>query len=124
MKNKRFAIVLDTERCIDCKACTVACKAENNVPLGPDNYRNWVETGRLRGTYPNLGQSFIPSQCQHCGNAPCEHVCPTRATTTNPDGSFSFDIDELSPGPYQVRVRSPGDFTHWPAGSTDTFEVR
>ncbi len=91
MKNKRFAIVLDTQRCIDCKACTVACKAENNVPLGPDNYRNWVETGKLRGTYPNLGQSFTPSQCQHCSNAPCEHVCPTRATTTNPDGIVHVD---------------------------------
>ena len=86
MKNKRFAIVLDTERCIDCRACTVACKAENNVPLGADNYRNWVSTGKLRGKYPNLGQSYLPSQCQHCSNAPCEHVCPTKATFTNPDG--------------------------------------
>lgn len=34
MKNKRYAIVLDTHRCLDCKACTVACKAENDVPSG------------------------------------------------------------------------------------------
>jgi len=61
MKNKRFAIVLDTRRCIDCKACTVACKAENDVPLGPENYRNWVGEEELRGQYPNLGQSFTPS---------------------------------------------------------------
>ena len=54
MKNKRFAIVLDTRRCIDCKACTVACKAENKVPLGKENYRNWVGGDPLRGSYPNL----------------------------------------------------------------------
>ena len=86
MKNKRFAIVLDTRRCIDCKACTVACKAENKVPLGRENYRNWVDEEKLRGQYPNLGQSFTPSQCQHCSNPPCAHVCPTRATEVNPDG--------------------------------------
>lgn len=85
-KNKRYAIVLDTKRCIDCKACTVACKAENDVPLGRDNYRNWVDEGKLRGQYPNLGQSFTPSQCQHCGNPPCAHVCPTKATEVNEDG--------------------------------------
>lgn len=86
MKNKRFAIVLDTRRCIDCKACTVACKAENSVPLGRNNYRNWVDEEMLRGQYPNLGQSFTPSQCQHCANPPCAHVCPTHATDINPDG--------------------------------------
>jgi tetrathionate reductase subunit B len=86
MKNKRYAIVLDTRRCIDCKACTVACKAENNVPLGKENYRNWVGADPLRGSYPNLGESYTPSQCQHCSNPPCAHVCPTSATTIGSDG--------------------------------------
>jgi Fe-S-cluster-containing dehydrogenase component len=86
MKNKRFAIVLDTRRCIDCKACTVACKVENDVPLGKENYRNWVGADPLRGSYPNLGESYTPSQCQHCSNPPCAHVCPTSATTVSPDG--------------------------------------
>ena len=86
MNKKRFAIVLDTRRCIDCKACTVACKAENNVPLGPENYRNWVTEEALRGHYPQLGQNFTPGQCMQCGNTPCKRVCPTRATGVNPDG--------------------------------------
>jgi len=84
--NKRYAIVLDTRRCIDCKACTVACKTENDVPLGRDNYRNWVDEEKLRGTYPNLGQSFTPGQCMQCANTPCNRVCPTRATSVSPDG--------------------------------------
>ena len=94
MKNKRYAIVLDTRRCIDCKACTVACKAENDVPVGRDNYRNWVDEEKLRGTYPNLGQSFTPSQCQHCANPPCAHVCPTGATVVNPDGIVHVEADK------------------------------
>ena len=86
MKEKRFAIVFDTHRCIDCKACTVACKAENNVPLRPDNYRNWVTEDPLRGTYPNLGQSYTPSQCNQCQNPPCNSVCPTGATGISEGG--------------------------------------
>jgi tetrathionate reductase subunit B len=86
MKNKRYAIVLDTRRCIECKACTVACKAENNVPLGRENYRNWVEAEPVRGKFPNLGQSFQPGGCMQCGNTPCNRVCPTHATYVNPDG--------------------------------------
>ena len=94
MKAKRFAIVLDTNRCIDCKACTVACKAENNVPLGSENHRNWVTEEELQGAYPNLGQSYTPGQCMHCANTPCNHVCPTSATGVNRDGIVTVDDDK------------------------------
>ena len=37
---KKYAFVIDPRRCIDCRACLVACRAENNVPI-PDT-RIWV----------------------------------------------------------------------------------
>ncbi|NCO50793.1 MAG: 4Fe-4S dicluster domain-containing protein [Deltaproteobacteria bacterium] len=94
MKTKRYAIVLDTRRCIDCKACTVACKAENDVPLGEDKHRNWVTQEPLRGTFPNLGQSFSPSQCNQCANPPCNSVCPTSATGITPEGIVTVNADK------------------------------
>ena len=43
MKNKeiKYALVIDTSKCFDCKACMIACKVENNVPEG--YWRNWIK---------------------------------------------------------------------------------
>ncbi len=91
-KKKRWVMVIDPSRCIDCKACDVACKRENSLVLeGRDSYRNWISSKGIEGTYPRLKQKFEPSQCQHCSNTPCEHVCPTRATYKTRDGIVRVD---------------------------------
>lgn len=41
-KNKvQYGMLIDTRRCVGCHACSVACRSENNVPLG--HQRSWVE---------------------------------------------------------------------------------
>jgi tetrathionate reductase subunit B len=52
---RQYAMVIDVRRCIGCHACTVACKAEFDVPLGHN--RAWVEYVE-KGEYPNVGKSF------------------------------------------------------------------
>jgi len=37
----RYGFVIDQRKCIGSHACTVACKEENQVPLGVN--RSWVE---------------------------------------------------------------------------------
>lgn len=79
----RYAMVMDLRRCTNCKACHVACKAENDVPLGV--FRTWVmesETGR----YPDTNKSYLPRICNHCDDPPCVEVCPTAATFQREDG--------------------------------------
>ena len=88
---KKYAIVLDESKCIDCKACTLACKMENHVPTGLYNYRIWVAEKPVRGDFPILKRSFQPSQCQQCDNPPCVHVCPTSASYQTEDGVVLVD---------------------------------
>lgn len=75
----RWAFIVDLRRCIGCRACTVACKAEFNTPLGAFRAAVYEE---VHGTYPNAEGLFLPRLCNHCegnkedGVPPCVKVCP------------------------------------------------
>ena len=77
-------LVIDLDRCIGCFACEMACKQENNVPLGV-HYNKVLSIGPM-GKFPDLTQYFLPTVCQHCKDAPCVKVCPTGATYQTEDG--------------------------------------
>ncbi|KAA3598102.1 MAG: 4Fe-4S dicluster domain-containing protein [Calditrichaeota bacterium] len=91
---KRYAMVIDTHKCFDCKACTIACKMENGVADSDQEYRNWVDTGEIIGVFPNVSQKFTPGQCNHCTNAPCVKVCPTTATYRDENGFVRVDYEK------------------------------
>ncbi len=73
-----YAFVIDVARCIDCRACMVACSVENKVPM--DHTRIWVHDQQVQGTWPNLSRAFVPYNCMHCDNPPCTEVCVSGAT--------------------------------------------
>lgn len=75
---KRYGFVIDVSRCIDCRACLVACSVENDVPM--NHTRIWVKDAGIQGTFPNLKRMFIPYNCMHCENPPCIEVCVSGAT--------------------------------------------
>ncbi|MBI5547416.1 MAG: 4Fe-4S dicluster domain-containing protein [Deltaproteobacteria bacterium] len=73
----RYAMTVDTRRCVGCSACVLACKAENRVPQGA--YRDWIVT-ETRGVFPTLTQEIRSERCNHCRSAPCVSACPTGAS--------------------------------------------
>ncbi len=83
-----YGFVIDNRKCIGCHACTVACKAEHDVPVGVN--RTWVKYVE-KGDYPNTRRLFSVMRCNHCADAPCVEICPTKALFTRSDGIVDFD---------------------------------
>ena len=112
MNQRRWAMTIDLARCTGCSACVTACYAENNIPTVGAPWQNGVVYAvkkpgfnitrgremnwlRLERYYEGAEDGkftedfearFVPMLCQHCGNAPCEPVCPVYATYQSPDG--------------------------------------
>lgn len=133
----RWGMVMDLRKCIGCRACTVACKAENDVSLG--RFRAVIQE-KTYGTFPNTRKAFLPLMCNHCdgneedGVPPCVKVCPeypgrravyeapngekiryrTGGTYKRPDGAILIDAEQcigcgkcLDGCPYGVRSFNP-----------------
>ncbi|HSR70038.1 MAG TPA: 4Fe-4S dicluster domain-containing protein [Acidobacteriota bacterium] len=84
----QFGFVIDNRKCIGCHACTVACKAEHEVPVGVN--RTWVKYIE-KGIFPQTTRHFSVMRCNHCADAPCVEICPVTALYRRPDGIVDFD---------------------------------
>lgn len=86
----QYGFVIDHRKCIGCHACTVACKSENDVPLG--NFRTWVKYTE-KGSFPDVRRHFSVLRCNHCDDAPCVEICPVEALHKRPDAIVDLDGD-------------------------------
>jgi Fe-S-cluster-containing dehydrogenase component/formate-dependent nitrite reductase membrane component NrfD len=109
----KWAKIIDQERCIGCHACTTACKAENEVPVGVS--RTYVKSVDV-GLFPEVRRNFQVTRCNQCVDAPCVAACPTAAMFTREDGIVDFDKDScigckacIAACPYDAIFINPED---------------
>jgi Fe-S-cluster-containing dehydrogenase component len=134
----RYGMVIDTRRCVGCKACMVACKTENKTPPGV-YYTVVVEDTRDSEFDRPL---FMTKPCFHCEHPPCTKVCPVSATfKREQDGIVVVDYDRcigcrycITACPYGARyfdfgenydiTASDGAWSDVPSPEYSQFRVR
>ncbi len=95
----KYAFLMDTSRCMGCKACMIACKDKHNLPLGlhwrkviEASGGNWAE--KEEGVWEqNVFTYYISLSCNHCEDPSCVKACPTGACNQDESGIVSIDSD-------------------------------
>ncbi len=102
---KRWAMVIDTHKCLKkegCTACIEACNRIHNVPHFDDRAHEvkWIWKEPFEDVFPyqttggdqgGLIGEPVMVLCNHCDNPPCVRVCPTQATWRRDDGIVMMD---------------------------------
>jgi Fe-S-cluster-containing dehydrogenase component len=114
MGKKRYAMAVDTKKCVGCNACVIACKNENRVPL--QHFRDWVEES-LTGEFPHLSMEIRSQRCNQCSEPACVGVCPTGASWISEGGIVLVDKRKcigckacMAACPYDARYIHPDGY--------------
>ena len=96
---KKWNLIVDVERCNNCRVCFIAVKDEHNgndfpgyAASQPPQGHKWLDIERKeRGTYPLVDAHFLTTMCNHCDDAPCMKAARDGAIRKLEDGIVIID---------------------------------
>ena len=104
--DEMLAMLVDTTRCVGCRACEAACSEANRLPapakLGDDSVFETTRTTDARAYtvvnrrgQPGNGRAatFAKTQCMHCVAPACVSACLVNALDKLPEGPVVYRAD-------------------------------
>ena len=99
----RRGVLVDTTKCIGCRACEAACAEANTLP-GPamlddaavfasprkTDTKSFTVVNRAASSSP---ERFVKRQCMHCVEPACASACLVRALDKTPTGPVVYHKD-------------------------------
>jgi len=71
-------VVIDLDRCIECKSCSAACY--------------YGHRGMPGVAYGATAEAGVPAVCRHCEDPPCVAACPFEALRREDDGAVTRSL--------------------------------
>jgi len=117
---KKWNLIIDVDRCMDCNNCFLADKDEftgNDFPphsaAQPWSGQRWMNIMRKeRGQYPLVQVAYLPTPCLHCDEAPCIKDSPPGAVYKREDGLVIIDPVKAMGHPEIVKT-CPYEVIYW-----------
>ena len=98
--SEQLGFYVNLAKCTGCKACQIACKDKNDLPMGVVWRRvaeytggEWVKDGN-QYVPNNVFTYYVSAACMHCEDALCMNVCPAAAIERRDDGIVLIDADK------------------------------
>lgn len=103
-----LGILVDTTRCVGCRACQIACKKKNNLPPDPmplpanrtfpealsATTFSLIDFRTVGGDEQHPVIQPVKRQCMHCLEPACVSVCPVGAMQKTARGPVVYDADK------------------------------
>ena len=102
-----YGLLIDTTKCIGCRACEEACNEPNKLPEPKESFSSEAVFEKMRDTTPGAFTSSTSTrtkrlrtvrsssrkQCMHCDQPSCASACLCKAMVKIPEGPTVYHKD-------------------------------
>jgi Fe-S-cluster-containing dehydrogenase component len=97
-----LGILMDTSRCVGCRACETACAEVNHLPVPdisdssvlekkrPTSLNEWMVINQHK---TEKGEVFVKNQCMHCNQPGCVTACLVKSMVKRKDGPVTWETN-------------------------------